>query len=99
MALLRERSVHFQAYNVMGALLAPPNGEGGGHREFSRVGGELAATSAQVLLGWLVQQGISVVPRSASSAHLREKYALANFDFKLQRRPKNSGAKRFVVLL
>ena len=38
-------------------------------------------TPAQVLLRFLTQKGIAVIPRSSQAAHIRENFAL--FDFRL----------------
>ncbi len=63
----RERDVPIMAYSPIeqGRLLD--------HAELSRVAGQRGATPAQTALAWLLQrEGVIVIPKSSSTAHVRE---------------------------
>ena len=56
-------------------------GEIGRERILNEVGQKYDKTAAQVAMRWLLQKGLSVIPKSSSEAHLRENLAL--FDWEL----------------
>jgi diketogulonate reductase-like aldo/keto reductase len=63
----RERNVPIMAYSPIeqGRLLD--------HAELRRVAGQRGATPAQAALAWLLQhEGVIVIPKSSSTAHVRE---------------------------
>lgn len=71
----RNAGVHFQAYSSLGKaeLLKDP--------EVNNVAESCGRNSAQVLLRWAVQQGISVIPRSSNPLRIHQNSQI--FDFKL----------------
>jgi diketogulonate reductase-like aldo/keto reductase len=95
MRVLRESGIHFQAYNALNGVLpnlTPPHNSPEQQQRsqsafgfLERVAAELssadrAVTPAMLVLRWLTQQGISVIPRSASPQHLAENVASADLD-------------------
>jgi len=79
MGLLKDNHVHFQVYNVMGGVVhrfAYGRNARNAHRTLAEIGLHLGGTSAQVVLRWLIQQGISVIPRSWNSEHVFENAAV-----------------------
>jgi len=48
---------------------------------FAEIGDKYGKTPAQVILRWVIQQGIPVIPKASSEKHLRENFNI--FDFEL----------------
>lgn len=73
--ICKEKGVHLQAYSSLGkgALLEDP--------EVKDVAESCGRTPAQVLLRWVVQQGISVLPCSSQPQCIQKNSSI--FDFKL----------------
>jgi diketogulonate reductase-like aldo/keto reductase len=69
---LNEHEIHFKAYNVMNGILSQGSKAPNAYRALIRVAEELGVTLVQLVLGWLVQLGVSVIPRTSSVDHLRE---------------------------
>jgi len=71
MNMVREKGVIFQAYNVMNGIVQRGDAAPNAHRALERIGEDLGprTTVAQVVLAWLVQQDVSVIPRASSLAH------------------------------
>jgi hypothetical protein len=87
MAICEEHNIHFQAYNVMNgifyhdALSAVPNAVEA-LEEISKQLTERTTTGEvfslpQIVLKWLVQRQVSVIPRTTSLEHLKENSAAA----------------------
>eukprot|EP00927_Polykrikos_kofoidii_P020562 TRINITY_DN19782_c0_g1_i1.p1 TRINITY_DN19782_c0_g1~~TRINITY_DN19782_c0_g1_i1.p1 ORF type:complete len:452 (-),score=78.58 TRINITY_DN19782_c0_g1_i1:82-1275(-) len=72
MDFLRMHKVHFQAFNVFGGVLQNIRRSTSLRRRLENVGASVKASPVQVVLGWLLQQNISIIPRSSSVAHLEE---------------------------
>merc|ERR1712151_165879 len=68
MDFLHEHKIHFQAYNVFGGIMQDVSSSA----RIQAVAESLAGTPTQVVLRWLMQRNVSVVPRSSQSAHLAE---------------------------
>jgi diketogulonate reductase-like aldo/keto reductase len=70
---LRERGIALMAYSPIDqAALAR-------HRALGAVGRRLGVTAAQVALAWVLHQpGVIAIPKTATSAHLRENRAAAS---------------------
>jgi len=83
MGLLSEHHILFQAYNIIHGIFdrksAAPNafavlGKVGAHvwKKRGGSGSGSKVTEAMIIMAWLVQQGISVIPRASSYIHQRE---------------------------
>lgn len=48
---------------------------------FAEIGDKYGKTPAQVILRWVIQQGIPVIPKASGEKHLRENFSI--FDFEL----------------
>jgi hypothetical protein len=80
MDLLKEHEVHFQVFNALNGILQ--NAYTGpkaiaAQKDMTLIGEHVGGTFPQVVLRWLIEQGISVIPRSSSSAHVQENAAIA----------------------
>lgn len=53
------------------------------HQIFTEIGKRYGKTGAQVILRWIVQQGITVIPKASSKDHLLENFQI--FDFTLEK--------------
>ncbi|XP_054851155.1 glyoxal reductase-like [Eublepharis macularius] len=62
----RQKGIHLQAYSSLGT------GPLVGRPEVVKIAGRQRCTPAQVLLRWALQQGVSVIPKSASPARVAE---------------------------
>lgn len=51
---------------------------------FSQIGEEYSKSAAQVILRWLIQKGIPVVPKASSEKHLRENLNIYDFSLTKQ---------------
>lgn len=73
----KDHDIHFQAYNVMNGILSQASKAPNAYRSLLHVGQELGnvTTPAQVVLCWLMQQDVSVIPRTSSMDHLRQNAA------------------------
>jgi diketogulonate reductase-like aldo/keto reductase len=49
-----------------------------GHKALTEVGKRLDATPAQVALAWLLQQGVIVIPKATTLAHIEENFGALN---------------------
>jgi hypothetical protein len=82
--LLQENGIVFQAYNVMNGILQRKGVAPRAFSVLSRIAQQLKRekdhdeiehrniTEAMVVMAWLVQEGISVIPRASSLKHLLE---------------------------
>lgn len=76
MKYCKDHDIHFQAYNVMNGILSQASKTPNAYRSLRSVGQELGGvTPAQVVLGWLMQKDVSVIPRTSSMEHLRQNSA------------------------
>src|SRR6516165_12834885 len=55
-------------------------GEANNDAVLRRIGQAYGKSATQVSLRWLVQQGISVIPRTARIEHLSENYSISDFE-------------------
>ena len=78
MDLLEQHNVTFQAYNVMNGVIGQHDSAPNAYTILTSMGGELMQmdttikrkiTASMVVNAWLVQQGISIIPRASSSHH------------------------------
>ncbi|XP_029470646.1 uncharacterized protein LOC115098279 [Rhinatrema bivittatum] len=69
----QEAGIHLQAYSSLGVGTLVQRDE------IKRVAERCRRTPAQVLLRWAVQQGIGVIPKSTSPAHIAENFQLSDF--------------------
>lgn len=80
MQYLTENDIHFQAYNVMNGIFSQtsraPNAYHSlaalAHDVSSHDNDALVATPAQLVLAWLIQKQVSVIPRTSNKQHLQE---------------------------
>ncbi|GFH50123.1 hypothetical protein CTEN210_06599 [Chaetoceros tenuissimus] len=81
MDLLERYNVTFQAYNVMNGVIGQHDSAPNAYTILSSIGGTLMQmdttikrkiTASMVVNAWLVQQGISIIPRASSSHHKDE---------------------------
>eukprot|EP00928_Gymnodinium_smaydae_P018872 TRINITY_DN17193_c0_g1_i1.p1 TRINITY_DN17193_c0_g1~~TRINITY_DN17193_c0_g1_i1.p1 ORF type:complete len:433 (-),score=34.47 TRINITY_DN17193_c0_g1_i1:176-1429(-) len=70
MALLSEKHVVFQAYNVMGGVVQRKAVAPNAYASLLSIAARYGCSEATLVLAWLVQRGISVVPRTSKSEHL-----------------------------
>jgi len=81
MNFLKKHDVHFQAYNVMNGVLSQTSKAPNAYHSLVTVANEISqsqdtvATPAQVVLRWLVQANVSVIPRTSNPQHLQENAA------------------------
>jgi diketogulonate reductase-like aldo/keto reductase len=81
----RDHKIHFQAYNVMNGVLSRRDKSPHAFDNLKLLATRLAFDSddgghfspSQVLLKWLIQQDVSVIPRTRSSDHLHDNSASA----------------------
>jgi alcohol dehydrogenase (NADP+) len=75
--------IHVQVHNTFQSTLAQSNIAPRANRHIQKVAHELSAksnqiiTPAQVVLAWLVQHGVSVIPRTSRMSHLTENSAVS----------------------
>lgn len=81
--LTQKKLVDFCVKNGTQLISYRPFGKGALLKEplFAEIGKKYGKTGAQVILRWIVQQGIPVIPKAASEKHLRENFEI--FDFQL----------------
>eukprot|EP00980_Cylindrotheca_fusiformis_P013996 scaffold3651_cov104-Cylindrotheca_fusiformis.AAC.4 len=78
-----QMNIHFQVYNVMNGILNKHDEARFAFRSLKNIAREVSAgtdhqyTAAQVILRWLVQNDISVIPRTRDHGHLVENSAVA----------------------
>jgi diketogulonate reductase-like aldo/keto reductase len=72
MKYLKEHAIHFQAYNTMNGFFSRQSETPNAYRALNHVADALQVTPVQLILAWLVQSGVSVVPRTSNVDHLRE---------------------------
>lgn len=86
MDMLKRHSIHFQAYAVMSTIVAHETWEPAAwktlvticldlYKMVGRQSGrriELDLNPAQLVLAWLVDQGVSVIPRASARTHMRQ---------------------------
>ncbi|XP_053133594.1 glyoxal reductase-like isoform X2 [Hemicordylus capensis] len=70
----RQKGIHLQAYSSLGA------GHLVGRPEVTEVARRRGRTPAQVLLRWALQQGVSVIPKSACPARVAENAQLWDWE-------------------
>lgn len=75
--------VHVQVYNTMGGTITQPNVAPRAYRHIQKVANDVSISSgttftpAQIILAWLIQHGVSIIPRSTQMVHLTENSATA----------------------
>lgn len=75
--------IHMQVYNTMQATVVQPSSAPRAFHHVQKIANDLAdrmgerVTPAQVLLAWLIQHGVSVIPRTSKLTHLQENSAIA----------------------
>mmetsp|Transcript_22215 Transcript_22215/g.25259 ORF Transcript_22215/g.25259 Transcript_22215/m.25259 type:complete len:455 (-) Transcript_22215:10-1374(-) len=88
MSLLREHNIFFQAYNVMNGVWQQRSKTPIAFSILTKIGNNLSAkirrprlkgnkdltdvTEAMVIMSWLIEQGIGIIPRASSSIHQKE---------------------------
>lgn len=82
--LLHDHNILFQAYNVMNGALQRRNQAPNAFSVLSKIAKLVSLklenkkiTEAMVVVAWLAQEGISVIPRSSSNNHQRENSPLS----------------------
>ena len=80
--LCREEAIFYQAYSSLrGFTTASPGSEyQGAVTVVRKVADKVKKTPPQVVLRWLVQQGIGIVPRSSSMEHIRANIDLFSWE-------------------
>jgi diketogulonate reductase-like aldo/keto reductase len=74
--------IHVQVYNAMQGTLVQPGIAPRALHHLQKVAYDIAdkiqreVTPAQVLFAWLIQHGVSIIPRTSSMAHLHENSAI-----------------------
>lgn len=75
--------IHVQVYNVMNGILTNPESAPNAFHHLQSIASDLSedmpeeVTPAQTILAWLMQHGVSSVPRTARLSRLRENSAMA----------------------
>jgi diketogulonate reductase-like aldo/keto reductase len=74
--LCRHHNIHVQVYNVMNGIFgrATTHSPQALHRLVA-LADEAKVTPVQLVVAWLVQQGVSVIPRTTSASHLHDNAA------------------------
>ena len=76
MRLLQENGIIFQAYNVINGVISQQHSAPHAYASLNAIGIRLRETSpfspSQVVLAWLIQNNISVIPRASSPQHQLE---------------------------
>lgn len=77
-----QRRVHVQVFNIMGGTVAQAHVAPRAFRHVQKIANDVSAVSgttftpAQIILAWLIQHGVSIIPRSTRLAHLQENSAI-----------------------
>lgn len=77
-----QHSIHLQVYNALQGTVAKPGRAPHAYRHIQKISNDLSrqtslpVTPAQAVLAWLVQHGISVIPRTSKLARLEENSAV-----------------------
>jgi diketogulonate reductase-like aldo/keto reductase len=77
-----KRGVHVQVYNVMNGILTDPEKAPNAFHHLQKVASELSedmpeeVSPAQAILAWLMQHGVSVIPRTSRLSRLLENSAV-----------------------
>ena len=79
----KERGVHLEAFATFGTTKKNPNASADllGNEIICDISNRHGKTPSQVILRWVLQQGISAIPKARSSNHLLDNISL--FDFEL----------------
>lgn len=80
MSLLNSNHILFQAYNVMNGIMGRKHQAPRAFADLSRLGASLGdnhVSPSLVVLAWLVQNNISIIPRASSERHLSENSPLS----------------------
>ncbi|CAB9518337.1 Probable NAD(P)H-dependent D-xylose reductase xyl1 [Seminavis robusta] len=78
-----KHGVHVQVYNVLNGILTDPERAPNAYHHLQKIASDFSEenieeiTPAQVVLAWLVQHGVSIVPRTSRLSRLQENSALA----------------------
>jgi len=76
MRILDENDILFQAYNVMNGIIGSKHQAPRALADLARLGASLdendAFSPSLIVLAWLVQNNISIIPRASSERHLSE---------------------------
>jgi hypothetical protein len=77
------KDIHVQVYDAIEQVLVDPNHAPNAHHHLLKVANDLSegrpeeVTVAQVILSWLIQHGVSVIPGTARLSELQENSAIA----------------------
>jgi diketogulonate reductase-like aldo/keto reductase len=77
-----KRRIHVQAYNAMQGTVMKPDIAPRAYHHIQKIAYEIsdeiqeAVTPAQVILAWLIQHGVSIIPRTSKLARLYENSAV-----------------------
>lgn len=75
--------IHVQAYNVVHGTVSNPDNAPSAYRHLEKVANELSQeigeqlTPTQIVLAWLIQHGVSVIPRTTNVVRLEENSAVS----------------------
>lgn len=78
-----QNGIHVQVYNVMNGILTEPEKAPNAFHHLQKIAQDLSEdipediTPAQVVLAWLMQHGVSIVPRTSRLSRLQENSAVA----------------------
>jgi diketogulonate reductase-like aldo/keto reductase len=79
----QQQGIHVQAFNVMSIITVEPEKAPHAYHHLQRIAQDLSEdlpdelTPAQVVLAWLIQHGVSVIPRTSRLSRLEENSAVA----------------------
>lgn len=74
--------VHVQVYNAMQGTITEPAIAPRAYRHIQKVANDISivasktVTPAQIILAWLIQHGVSIIPRTSRLSHLQENSAV-----------------------
>ena len=74
--------IHVQVYNVMNGIITDPDKAPNAYHHLQKVASELSedmpeeVSPAQTILAWLMQHGVSIVPRTSRLSRLQENSAM-----------------------
>lgn len=79
----KERGVHLEAFATFGTTKKNPNASADllGNEIINNISNKYGKAPSQVILRWVLEQGISVIPKASSTQHLLDNINL--FDFRL----------------
>lgn len=75
--------IHVQVYNVMHTVMSDPEKAPNAYHHLQKIGSDLSeemteeVSPAQVVLAWLMQHGVSIIPRTSRLSRLQQNSAMA----------------------